>query len=354
MGLKILHSADWHLDAPFLGFSDDQRVLLKNAQRKLPGKIAELCRRENCDLVLLAGDLFDGKPGRDTVELVKKALADCGVPVLISPGNHDFCDVTSPWQTERWPENVYIFKGGLEAVSVQGLDCRVYGAGFQSMDCESLLNGFWAEGEEHYRLAVFHGDPVQKNSPYNPVTAAQVKQSELHYLALGHIHKAGAFRAGNTLCAWPGCPMGRGWDETGEKGVCIVTLEEEAKILPVGMELLRFHDMKVNVDGGAEAALEAVLPGAGNTDFYRIHLTGDGPVDVASLRRKCAAFPNLELRDETLPPLELWEDADADSLEGVYFGMLKKAMETDPENAHRIRLAAEISRKILHGREVTL
>ena len=45
MGLKILHSADWHLDSPFTGFSPEQRALLKEEQGKLPGKIADLCRR---------------------------------------------------------------------------------------------------------------------------------------------------------------------------------------------------------------------------------------------------------------------------------------------------------------------
>ena len=354
MGLKILHSADWHLDSPFTGFPNDQRTLLKNAQRQLPGKIAELCRRERCDLMLLAGDVFDGKPCRDTVELVKRTLAESGVPVLIAPGNHDFCDSASPWLTESWPENVYIFKDALEAVTIQGLDCRIYGGAFRSMDCESLLTGFQAEGDEAYCLGVFHGDPVQKNSPYNPVTAAQVKNSSLDYLALGHIHKAGAFRAGSTLCAWPGCPMGRGWDETGDKGVCVVTLEEEVQIRPVSLDTVRFHELDVNVGDDPSAALEGALPAVGNEDFYRIRLVGDGPVDPAAIRMEFADFPNLELLDRTDPPLDLWGSADEDSLEGIYFGMLKKAMESQPENAEKIRLAAEISRKLLAGREVIL
>ena len=86
MGLKILHSADWHLDSPFGGFSEPQRQLLREQQKLLPGKIADLCRRENCDLVLLAGDLFDGQPNQDTVDILKEALARCGAPVLIAPG----------------------------------------------------------------------------------------------------------------------------------------------------------------------------------------------------------------------------------------------------------------------------
>ena len=50
----------------------------------------------------------------------------------------------------------------------------------------------------------------------------------------------------------------------------------------------------------------------------------------------------------------MWAEADADSLEGVYFGMLRKAMAEDPDNAQRICLAAEISRKLLDGEEVAL
>ena len=40
MGLKILHSADWHLDSPFAGFTEAQRQFLKQEQQKIPGKIA--------------------------------------------------------------------------------------------------------------------------------------------------------------------------------------------------------------------------------------------------------------------------------------------------------------------------
>ncbi|MBQ2927785.1 MAG: DNA repair exonuclease [Oscillospiraceae bacterium] len=354
MGLKLLHSADWHLDSAFSGFSDEQRAALKGQQRKLPEKIADLCRREQCDLMLLAGDLFDGIPSRETVARLKTVLRECGVPVLIAPGNHDFCGPGSPWLEESWPENVHVFTGKMESVVFPELDCRVYGAGFQGMDCPGLLESFRAEGKERYCLAVLHGDPMQKNSPYNPITAAQVRDSALDYLALGHIHKAGAFRAGNTLCAWPGCPMGRGWDETGEKGVCIVTLAEEVQIQTVKLDVPTFYEMEVEVSGDGEAALEAVLPAQGGGDYYRVTLIGWSDVDTAALKQKLRAFPNLELRDHTRPPVDLWEGIGEDTLEGIFFGMLRQAMDAQPELRERIRLAAEISRKLLSGSEVEL
>ena len=354
MGLKILHSADWHLDSPFAGFREDQRELLKKEQQKIPGKVADLCRREDCDMVLLAGDIFDCDASPETLDILKRELKRCGVPVLIAPGNHDFCVPGSPWLEENWPQNVFVFTGGLESVTIEGLDCRIYGAGYQSMDCPGLLEGFKAEGDEKYCVAVLHGDPTQKNSPYNPITAAQVRGSSLDYLALGHIHKAGAFRTGTTLCAWPGCPMGRGWDETGEKGVCIVTLDNETEIQAVSLDTLRFYDMSVDIGEDAVAAVEAALPGMGSRDFYRISLTGCGKVDLAALKRKFSQFPNLDLRDKTEPPMDVCGSAWEDTLEGIFFNMLHKTMEKEPENEHRIQLAAEISRKLLLGKEVTL
>ena len=354
MGLKILHTADLHLDSPFAGFSEAQRQLLRQQQKLLPGKIADLCRRENCDLLLLAGDIFDGQPTRDTIGILKEALSRCGVPVFVSPGNHDFCSPESPWMTETWSENVHIFTGALESVILEDLSCRVWGAGFRGMDCPPLLDGFHAEGTEQYKIAVLHGDPTQRESPYNPITAGQVKASDLTYLALGHIHKAGAFRAGNTLCVWPGCPMGRGWDETGDKGVCIVTLGEEVNVQAVSLDTLRFYDLEADAGADAGAALESLLPPQGSKDFYRVSLTGSADVDIKSIYSEFPDFPNLTLLDKTEPPIDLWENTDSDTLEGMYFQLLRRLLEEQPENARQIQLAAEISRKLLDGREVTL
>lgn len=348
MGLRILHSADWHLGSAFRGFDREQQRLLKEAQRLLPGKVADLCRREDCDLVLLAGDLFDVPPAKDWVDLLKAALADCRVPVFISPGNHDFCAPGSPWLEEVWPENVYIFTGGLESVTLKDLDCRIYGAGYTSMDCAPLLEGFRAAGEERYRIGLFHGDPIQLRSPYCPVTAAQVRDSGLDYLALGHVHKSGAFRAGRTLCGWPGCSMGRGYDETGETGIYLVDLEADVKIRKLLLHTPRFYDLTVNTD---EQTLEALLPGSGSDDFYRLTLTGSADVDENLL----AKFPNLELRDQRRKERDIWCCAGEDTLEGTYFRILREALEGAEEaDAARIQQAAAISRKILEGREVAL
>lgn len=346
MGLKILHSADWHLDAPFGALSGEQRAFLRSSQQSIPNRIASLCQEERCDMVLLAGDVFDGMPSRDAVLNLKQALAECAVPVFISPGNHDHCGLGSVWQ-EEWPENVKVFTGGMESVSIPRLNCRVYGAGYQAMDCPPLLEGFRAEGREKYCVAVLHGDPVGTHSPYCPVTAGQIRESGLDYLALGHIHKGGSLVYGDTLCLWPGCPMGRGWDETGQKGAAIVTLGEEPRVRFVSLGLPCFYDMEADLE---IQPLEDMLPAQANTDFYRITLTGNMGADTEEIREKLSRFPNLILRDRRTPEADLWSDVGEDSLRGVYFRILQERSQTDPAAL----LAAELSQKILSEREVVL
>lgn len=348
--IKILHSADWHLDSPL-----QLDASLRAELAKVPEKIAALCQQEQCDLVLLAGDLFDGAATPATIGQVKQCLADMKVPVFITPGNHDFIGGENPWLTQVFPENVHIFtKNSIESVVLEELNCRIYGGAFTSMDCEGLLDGFCADAGNGYAIGIFHGDPTQPNSPYCPITAAQVQASNLDYLALGHIHKSDSFRLGKTLCAWPGCPMGRGYDEEGEKGVLIVTLDKTVSTRFIPLDTPRFYDLEVEAGSDAAAALHQVLPPVGNGDFYRITFVGNSdPLDLAALQRP--EFPNLKLRDKTVPLVDVWSSLGQDTFEGMFFGQLKTTLDDADEDGQRqILLAAQITKKLLEGQEVQL
>ena len=346
--LKILHAADWHLDAPMPSCSE----ALRQALDTIPGQIFELVRQEGCHLVLLSGDLFDGAYTTHSYQTLYDVLKAMAVPVLIAPGNHDFSGPDSPWLKELWPENVHIFKSAqIESVSLPELNCRVYGAGFESMDAPALLEGFRADCPERYALGVFHGDPTQPNAPYNPITKVQVSASNLDYLALGHIHKAGSFFSGKTLCAWPGCPMGKGYDEQGEKGVYLVTLGEEASLQFRALDTPRFYDLQAQPED-----LSGLLPPVESKDFYRVTLVGacETP-DLAQLQAQFSHLPNLVLRDKTTRPVDLWGSLGEDSFEGIYFSLLRQAMDAaPPAQQEEILLAAKISRQLLEGQEVVL
>ena len=355
--MKILHSADWHLDSPLVGKSEEHSQFLRRELLMIPERVAAMCRSEGCDALLLAGDLFDGSYTQESFHAVSKALGELKIPVYIAPGNHDFCEPNSPYLAEVWPENVHIFKNPvIEEIVIPEHDCKLYGAGFAAMDCPGLLKNFRAEGEQKWHIGLLHGDPTQASSPYCPITKQQVQESALSYLALGHIHKPGSFRAGDVLCAWPGCPMGRGYDEVGVKGALLVTLEDgvSARFLP--MNTPRFYDEALDAGEAPEEALADLLPPVETKDAYRVTFTGyAAPIDLSAISAKYPHIPYLELRDRTLPEVDLWSNIEEDTLEGMFFRALHDGLDTESEKLQRqLKLAAKISRQILDGQEVVL
>ncbi len=355
--IKILHSADWHMDAPLGGFTHVQREYLRRKMLRLPDMIADVAIREGCQVCLLSGDLFDGAYTKESADALYRALERMQIPVFIAPGNHDPISSVSPWVRESWPANVHIFtQQVITSQVVAELDCRVYGAGYQSMECPGLLADFQAGGSEKYALLVLHADPTSTASPYCPVTAAQIRDAGLDYAALGHIHAAGRFGAGAGMCAWPGCPMGHGYDETGIKGVLVVELEESAHVRFIPLDVPRFYDETAVAGDDPVGAVQALLPPNGSEDFFRIRLTGevrDNALD--RLNGRFAKYPNLHILDQTIPAGDIWETAGQDSLEGLYFQILQNAAQgQDPETVQTLELAARISRQILQGREVEL
>ena len=126
--IKFLHAADLHLDAPFSALSPEQAAARRQEQRALLTDLAEAANAQDCDVVLLAGDLFDSSSASEqTLLALRRALASIHAPVFISPGNHDCLLPGSAYLTESWPENVHIFKTDtIEAVELPEKDLRVY------------------------------------------------------------------------------------------------------------------------------------------------------------------------------------------------------------------------------------
>ena len=350
--IKLLHAADLHLDSPFSGLSPEQAAARRKEQRGIPMQLAELCRVHSCDALLLAGDLFDGESvSPETIEALLAAFAACPCPVFLAPGNHDPLLAASPYRTERWPENVHIFDSRrVASVELPALHCRVFGAGFETAYESGLLDGFSAPQDGWTNVMVLHGDALSAASPYNAVTKEQIAASGLAYLALGHIHQAsGLLRAGNTAYAWPGCTMGRGFDELGEKGAYLVTLtgpDCQLDFLPLGGA--RYEILRVPAGADPAAALDAALPADASRDIYRVILTGEADrPDLNALYAQLAPrFFSLTLRDETTPKRDLWAGAGEDTLRGLALGKLKADYDAAPDEAAK-RTAALAARMLL-------
>ena len=350
--LKLIHGADFHLDAPFAALSPEKARQRRAEQRQLLSRLADLAEEEGADLVLLSGDLLDGgETYQETVEALSHALGQIKAPVFIAPGNHDPYGPRSAYAGTAWPDNVHIFTSVQpEGVELPELGCVVHGAAFTTPQADrSPLMGFSAPRDGRIHLMTLHGD-VAGQGRYGPIRPEDIAESGLTYLALGHIHAcSGLQQAGETCWAYPGCPEGRGFDETGEKGVLSVTVEDDhtvsARFVPLAGRRYEIVEADVTGKDSAGEALRAVLPPSPSEDCCRILLTGQrsfGAPDLAALTALAQpSYFSVSVRDNTRPLRDLWQRAGEDSLTGLVLRALKGEKELeDRELAARFALAA--------------
>lgn len=349
--IRILHTAQWHIDAPLRNFTDLQRRELRASLLELPGKIADLSLRENCDLVLLCGDIFDGPYTREGYEAVYRALERMEVPVFIAPGSRDPYGEDSVWTVEEWPDNVFFFRSDApSSFSIRELDCRIYGMAAVGPEDPVLPEDFQAEGGERHVLLLLRAEPN------DPIAAARIRDAGVDYAALGGSRDRGRLEAGGALCAWPGSPMGRDFTEPGTRGVLIAELEDAVSLRFVPLEGPRFFSYTVDAMSDPAGAVAAVLPEGGSTDHFRVRVTGQvRPEVMERLQDRFRLWPNLTILDKTTPPDDLWAEAEEDSLRGLFFRSLRDAALTaDPAAAEQLELAARIGRRLLNAEEVEL
>lgn len=345
--IRILHAADLHLDSPFEGLPAGKAAIRRQEQRTLLAALADLAAEEQVDLVLLSGDLLDSaNTYYETGDELVRSLQNIDAPVFIAPGNHDYYSAKSPYARLKLPENVHIFtEGAVHYVALPRLGVRVYGAAFTEDHSGPLLHGFHAERREGVlNILCMHGEVGVRTSVYNPISEEDLAQSGMDYVALGHIHKAsGLQKAGSVWYSWPGCPEGRGFDETGEKTVSIVELSGAACALRTRViSTHRYEIMKVDVTGADPLlAIHTQLPDDTVRDVYRIILTGETE-DTPDLRRLygnlAEMFFELQLRDETRLRRSVWESAGEDTLRGLFLARLKARFDAAAEESDKIRI----------------
>lgn len=358
MAIKILHTADFHMDSPFHSLPDEKAKIRRREQRAMFQRIAAVCEEEEVQLLLLAGDLFDSNMAyQETVDTVAAVLSKIETEVFITPGNHDYLCLKSPYYKMELPDNVHIFASpSIKCVELPRIGCRVWGAGFTSSRCGPLLEKFSTGYEPMIDIMVLHGDLL--GGPYNPITPEQIANTGLDYLALGHVHSFDGFhKAGKTVYAYSGCPEGRGFDELGEKGYIIGTVDKDncdLAFIPAGGRQYRIESVDVTGKMPDEAVSYIDVPSPGR-DICRIVLTGeyDGDIDVSAVSAAVSdKFFHVELRDETRPTRDLWAEAGDDTLKGLFVRRMRaKYDEADDEGKKQILDALAFGVGALENRE---
>lgn len=355
MSVKIVHCADIHI-----GFSGgDKRYSARRRSEVLQTflKAVGYAEEEKADLFLISGDLFDShKVNGETLSLISRAFSGFSGRVFIAPGNHDYYGENTFWENWALPENVTVFKGD-EVIELGESGVRIYGYAFESA-YKPKLQLMRAESDDMINIAVVHGE-IGGDGIYAPLSVAEIETSGMDYVALGHIHKrSDILKAGNTYYAYPGCIEGQGFDETGEKGVYMGTIEKGKVSLEfVPLCTRRFIEEHIDISAVldkkdlSDFILRKIKEkyGSNGADWlYKIVLTGETVLNI-SLADLTAALENelyfVKIKDKTRIPISVLKDNFSESsAQGIFIKkLLEKSgamTEEEMENALRLGLSA--------------
>ena len=265
--IKILHTADIHLDSPLrsLALRDAElRDTVVAASRAAFTRLIDFALSEQVAALLIAGDLFDGKErsARTGAFLMTELdrLRAAGIKVFYIKGNHDAENPITG--TLDLPENVHVFdaRGG----KVQLADeVWIHGVSFAERHAaDSLLPRFKEPIEGAVNIAMLHSSlaGAPGHDIYAPCSVADLVGMGFDYWALGHIHK----RQVHSEAPWvimPGIPQGRDIGETGSKSASLLTIENGAiDVVEVPTSVVDFFQTTLDVtEAENDDALRAML-----------------------------------------------------------------------------------------------
>lgn len=355
--IKILHTADLHLDSPFSSLSPAKSEERRAELRDIFIKMMEFAAG-NVGLVLIPGDLFDRAfVNRDTLDRLCRGFETAGCPVVICPGNHDPYTPDSIYATGHFPPNVHIFNSETPSFfDFPDLGVRVWGAAFTSERFVSApLLRIPQLPTDRINLLCQHGD-TRLTSQKCPLNVRDIVYRGFIYAALGHVHlPPEPVASDKTTVAYCGCPVGRSFDEPGWGGAWLVTVNAGGAQL----ERLRFSDKRYMVErlditgaGDDREIAEKLTALIASKDYgtetaLRVILEGDVPPgfrpDLTLLTKLCASsLELLELRERTVPCFDASYLENDLTLRGAFYRiLLPKLREGDERERH---IAAEALR----------
>ena len=264
--IRILHTADVHLDSPLrsLALRDPElRDRVRTSSRTAFTRIVDIAIAEDVAAVLISGDLFDGaqRSARTAafLTLQLERLRERGVRVFYIKGNHD---AENPLTGEvSLPDNVHVFDGrGGKVRLADGV--WIHGVSFASRHApESLLPKFAAPVEGAVNIAMLHTSltGAEGHDPYAPCTVGDLTAAGFDYWALGHVHR----RQVHSEAPWvvmPGTPQGRDIGEPGPKSATLLTIDRTIEIEEARTSAVEFLRLRIDAaDADGDDALRDLL-----------------------------------------------------------------------------------------------
>jgi DNA repair exonuclease SbcCD nuclease subunit len=256
---KFIHAADIHLDSPLHrleAYEGAPVAEIRQASRRAFENLIDLAVTESVDVVLIAGDLFDGDwkdyhTGLYFITQIHRLKA-AGIAVLVVSGNHDAAGRMT--RSLPYPDNVHVFSArSPETRKLDALRIAVHGQSFAAATVkDNLALGYPEPVSGYFNIGLLHTSLTGRDGheTYAPCTLADLQSRGYDYWALGHVHQF-EIAAVNPPVVFPGCLQGRHARETGPKGALLVTVAEDSppKIIHHPLDVIRWIQLAVHLEG---------------------------------------------------------------------------------------------------------
>ena len=361
--MKLIHTADIHLDSKLSRHLDDARAAeRKNELLSTFQNIVHYAVSNSVDAILIAGDLFDirniSATARDAV--ISVILNNPNITFFYLRGNHDagaFLDAFKNRIQSDLPENLKLFKETWTSYHFTGQDgTEVVITGAEiNRDNNTALESSLALNQAECNIVMLHGQESETKGKNDAeiIPIRSYQNRGIDYLALGHIHqpKIAQLDARGTY-SYCGCPEGRGFDEIGPRGFNLLTVKDgtvDVRFVPFAQRII--YDMKVDVSSAltnddAVGLIRSAFEEGGVLfkDLAKVRLSGETGLDVHFDIAYIAHVLNenyylIRVKDESRPAV-VYDSFIADmSLKGEFVRMVKDAVDReqiDEEDAGKI------------------
>lgn len=325
--MQFIHAADLHVDSPLRGLDDYEGApvaRLRGATRQALIALVDLALERRVDLVLLAGDLFDGDWIDFRTGLFFRAqmlrLCQAGIRVFAVRGNHDAASQI----TRQLPalEGMHEFSSERsETVDLPGLGVAIHGRSFpQRAVTEDLVPQYPQPLAGRFNIGLLHTSLTGRegHDSYAPTTVETLLAKGYDYFALGHVHAREVVREAAPRIVFPGNLQGRHARETGPKGCELVRVEDGVLVSAefVALDVVRWHQLELDAAGldgvdalarrFADAARALAAEAPERLHALRVHLRGQSPLHALEARQPGTLAAAIQAACQELDGLDLW------------------------------------------------
>ena len=314
--MKLIHTADIHLDSPLVGVKN-------SAQRRHELLVAlshlnEYANNNGVEAIIVAGDLFDENFTTDqTVRSVADIVKSGKASWFVLRGNHGG---SGPYEKlQKLCPEIHFFENSWTKYALGNV--TICGRELGANDSEEWAN--LSLDKSAYNVIVLHGDV--DDSTYGLIDRKVIAASGASYVALGHRHAFCAHKFGAVKGCYSGVLEARGFDETAETGfVEIDTDKGEIKFVPQAIRqvvTVTVDVSSVSSDIALQNKINDMVAEISPRNYLNLVLTGTVSEDlhVAMARELLdGKFFALRVKDETTAQLDIDKLAQEISLRGEF------------------------------------